>query len=346
MESILESAKSRLSSLLSWRTAFIVLALANFKVLPFVWHFRLIHRFLSQYQYPQRQKKTLEEHSQTDSIHPLFQPVSIFSHTPFLELDYNIHKSNSTYFADLDESRTALLTKIYGPGLAKAKNLEAEGHKGRLAIILGSVHANFHKEIGLYERYEIRTRVLGWDRKWIYLGSWFIRPGKNGQKEVVLASALAKYVVKKGRLTIPPERCLSSAKWLPPRPEGCVSGAGQTLNSSPKDIPQPQSASESTPSQQATPASEPELIAAPIPQAASELAAAAVENLEKVVQKADVAEASSEEKATPVTTSPLEQEHSKAWDWHRIEMERVHGLRLVENWASLDKEMLDEYTHI
>ncbi|KAI5279723.1 hypothetical protein KEM54_004031 [Ascosphaera aggregata] len=32
-------------------------------------------------------------------------------------MDYNLHKSNSTYFSDLDVSRTALVTDIYTPGV-------------------------------------------------------------------------------------------------------------------------------------------------------------------------------------------------------------------------------------
>lgn len=31
------------------------------------------------------------------------------------------------------------------------------------------------------------------------------------------------------------------------------------------------------------------------------------------------------------------------WDWHRIEMERLRGLRIAANWLSLDKDLSDEF---
>ena len=141
-------------------------------------------------------------------------PVSITSRSPLYETDYNLHKSNSTYFSDLDESRTALVTKIYGPALRGGDGqLEREGHHGRVSVILGSVHTSFHKEIKPYEKYELRSRVLGWDKKWLIIGSFFIRPAKGKQNEVLLASSLSKYVVKKARFTVSPERCLTTAGW-------------------------------------------------------------------------------------------------------------------------------------
>ena len=43
------------------------------------------------------------------------------------ETDYNFHKSNSTYFSDLDVARTALVTRLYSPGVGLvSKELDAE----------------------------------------------------------------------------------------------------------------------------------------------------------------------------------------------------------------------------
>lgn len=118
---------------------------------------------------------------------------------------------------------------------------------GNLLIALGAVSCHFHREIKPYRRYEIWTRVLTWDRKWLYIVSHFVeadtfmpetyilQPWKKGKKrrvedlsaedklklkKKIFASSIAKYVVKKGRLTIPPEMVLERSKMLPPRPEG------------------------------------------------------------------------------------------------------------------------------
>ena len=108
------------------------------------------------------------------------------------------------------------------------KELESEGFKGPFSVVLGSVHASFLKEIRAYERYQVRSRILGWDKKWILIGSVFVRAenetdrrrikkdrerrakmtGKrveelaeeehklhDGRKELLMATCLSKYVV-------------------------------------------------------------------------------------------------------------------------------------------------------
>jgi len=133
-----------------------------------------------------------------------------------------MHKSNSTYFSDLDLSRLIVTTGVYSPGLGILKrSLEKDGYRGRMGVILGSVFCSFRREIKPYELYEVQSRVLSWDGKWLYIGSWFLKEGKgtDGKREV-LASALSKYVVKKGRFTVAPEKLLRASGYLPERPDG------------------------------------------------------------------------------------------------------------------------------
>jgi len=327
---------SKVSFLLSWRTLALTLAIINLKALPFSWHLRLFYRMFRNWHRLSSVQQALRAHSESDSTHPIFAPVSIFSRTPLLETDYNLHKSNSTYFSDLDESRTALVTKIYGPGLKQGdKNLAREGHKGHISVILGSVHTSFHKEIKPYEKYELRSRILTWDRKWLVIATFFIRPAANGKEEVLLASALSKYVVKKGRFTVSPERCLTTAGWLPPKPADCVSGAGQSWESSASDTPVlVEPAMGSSPASR-TP--EPEGVVAPTPEGAADATSAGVEKLESAIKSAAV------ERSNAVL--PLTGRGAGGWDWHRIEMERVRGLQLAANWLALDKELMGEFGH-
>ena len=57
--------------------------------------------------------------------------------------------------------------------------------------------------------------MLCWNEKWLLIVTWFVRPSRGkGREETILASALSKYVVKKGRFTVKPERCLSYAGLL------------------------------------------------------------------------------------------------------------------------------------
>ncbi|EXJ93819.1 hypothetical protein A1O1_02212 [Capronia coronata CBS 617.96] len=318
-----------ISSLAWWRITALVFALINLKALPLAWHFRLLYRMISQWYTLARVQRTLTTRasaSTTNKTHPLFEPVSIFSRAPFLETDYNLHKSNSTYFSDLDESRTALMTKVLIPGLKRgSKNLEKEGHKGRLGVILGSVHTSFHHEIKPYERYEVRSRVLTWDRKWIVVGSWFIRPARKGREEVVLASALSKYVIKKGRFTVAPERGFANAGWLPEKPDDHTTGAGQKRESSDD-------------SETALSVPTPEGIPEPVLEAAVDATAEIVEKLEDAAEKVSRTQPAAKFPGPVATRTQVGE-----WDWHRIEKERVRGLRVAANWLALDKELLDEF---
>lgn len=155
-----------------------------------------------------------------------------------------------------------LLTRLFPPGLLlTGQNLyEEAGRQGpkRLGIYLGGVSCAFRREIGVRVGFEMWTRVLCWDRKWLYVVTHFlprgaVRPkgfafqpwkknvarrtkedatpvaavekkeeGKEGKgrgNPLFFATAVAKYVCKRGRLTIPPELVLRNSGLLPPKPQ-------------------------------------------------------------------------------------------------------------------------------
>jgi acyl-CoA thioesterase FadM len=231
--SLLTDLLTRLTALLTMRSALLILLLINFKSLPFSWHIRLFWTLYRHWNARTEVVSTITHARQTHAkTHPLFDPVSITLHSPLYETDYNLHKSNATYFSDLDHARTALVGKLVMPAwgseeTAADKNLV---RMGRPNVILGAVHATFHKEIKAYERYECRSRLLGWDRKWLVIGTWLVRPSKTSRekavgKEVLLASCLSKYVVKRGRVTVEPARVLRLAGWLPEAPSDAAGAA-------------------------------------------------------------------------------------------------------------------------
>lgn len=183
----------------------------------------------------------------------LFAPVICGSRAPVLEIDYNVHKSNSTYFADLDVSRTHLVSYICGAGVrAVSDNARTQlvldpttgrPSTGSFGIMLGSVHCSFHKEIAPYRAYEMWSRVLAWDRKWMYIVTHYVPKGlgrpsewldprfgrqnrsaggdvaKDWEKKIH-ATAVSKYVFKLGRLTVHPAVILDASGLLPERPGG------------------------------------------------------------------------------------------------------------------------------
>lgn len=175
---------------------------------------------------------------------------------------------------------------------------------------------SFKREIKPFELYEIQSKLIAWDQKWAYIISFFLRPAsrKGGQK-TLLATAVSKYVVKKGRLTIAPERLLHASGFLPARPEGQaqadstdVSGIG-------------------------TPASGDGITAE----------SGVDGSLVREVLKLD-----DDKIPGRATLEAQKRVNSDSWDaddwtWERIEQERRRGLSVVEGYSSLDAKIHDEW---
>lgn len=174
-------------------------------------------------------------------------------------------------------------------------------YKGRFNIMLGSVMCTFKREIGMYEGFEMWSRVLCWDRKWVYVvshfvkkgtvkpssyiltdGSWFGGKGYQAvsgegnaadvDEKAIFASAISKYVVKLGRLTVHPEVLLGASGVLPERPGGWATMSGESGESTPEII-----------------------------------------------------------------EEGYESEPGGEWDWRRVVAEKQRGLRFVEQFAAMDE---------
>ena len=201
--------------------------------------------------------------------------------------------------------------------------------KGRFEIRLGGVSCQFRKEIKPYEKFEIWTRVLCWDRKWLYMVSHFVKPGavkpksytlqpwrdarrqgkdhetqSNGSANghasplphpAIFATSIAKYVAKKGRLTISPERVLRASELLPPNP-----------------------ADHQTPPAPSSPA----------PESNSNTAAA--------VSVVDQITPGNAEDVVVASLKAAVESEKEEWTWERVEGERKRGMKIAEMWGALD----------
>ncbi|RAK97176.1 thioesterase family protein [Aspergillus ibericus CBS 121593] len=324
-----------LPSLVSWRTLALVLALLSFKNLPGVWHIRLGYHLLLNL----RRRPTdppfptcPPPSTTTKSIktHPIFAPHTLTTHTSLWETDYNFHKSNSTYFSDLDISRTAIVTRVYTPGITLiSKQLDAElchvsKEEGRenvgktLYIALGSTFTSFKREIKPFEGYKVVSRVVGWDRKWVYVLSLFVsekgRGKGNGKgKGRVFATAVSKYVVKKGWLTVHPERVLRASGLYP---EG-ASEEGEIKEKSQEEEGEDEGV---------VMVEEGEGLETPegIKEGVAVDGGVVGEVLEKVTHGNDTWDRND-------------------WTWEQIEEERLRGLKVVEGYVGLDEKLLAEW---
>ena len=143
-------------------------------------------------------------------------------------------------------ARTQLVSIILRKGMRESKN-----HR----IAMGAVSCHFSKEIKPYERYDIWTRLLTWDKKWAYFVCHIVKPGtcvpdswalqpwlektknhkssssvnntggpaaangtahtKTAAEPVIYGTSVAKYVVKNGRITVPTDAVLRHSNLLP-----------------------------------------------------------------------------------------------------------------------------------
>lgn len=136
----------------------------------------------------------------------VFTPVTYSSYVSPLEYDMFLHKSNSTYFADLDMARTKLLCHVFQKGFYSYMDNEHGDFKKKLFsnipfIPVARVECTFKKELKLFESYEVVSRVGAWDDKWLYVISKFVKP----HSKRVHCIGITRYVFKTGRVTVPPK---------------------------------------------------------------------------------------------------------------------------------------------
>ncbi|PYI08340.1 hypothetical protein BO78DRAFT_441723 [Aspergillus sclerotiicarbonarius CBS 121057] len=227
----------------------LLLLLTNAKSLPFMYSLRLLpslYRIIR----PRLSRNPQPKAATTTTPHPLnhpklfypaltqlFHPHTTQTHCALAELDLNLHKSNSTFFTDADLSRARLLSHLLGPALATISG----GGKTPAMPILAAVQARFLREIRPFQRYAVRTRILAWDRRSLFTVTYFLREDHGeeerandlGMMEVdvlgggpaavlrddklrkrVLAVLVSRYVVKAGRVTVPPVEVFKRAGLL------------------------------------------------------------------------------------------------------------------------------------
>ncbi|RHZ66347.1 thioesterase family protein [Aspergillus thermomutatus] len=196
------------NSINPWKIATFILLAVNVKCLPLVWHYRIFSPIVRAAWAKFRRRPGPNSWISNSKIPTVFLPMVTSTYAPLLECDYNLHKSN-------------------------------KGNRGMVASIIGGVTTSFRKEIRMFQQYEVWSRILTWDRKWLYIVTHFVRKGSvkpkgyvaarakgevldssNGEtgshsaQPVIFATSVSKYVFKKGRLTIPPERLLQASGLL------------------------------------------------------------------------------------------------------------------------------------
>jgi acyl-CoA thioesterase FadM len=80
------------------------------------------------------------------------------------DIDFNLHLNNARYLSAMDYARVHLLARggVLRPIL-----------KERWAPVVGAVWITYRRSLALNARYELATRLVGWDSRWFYMEQVF-----------------------------------------------------------------------------------------------------------------------------------------------------------------------------
>lgn len=106
-----------------------------------------------------------------------------------LDLDWNLHLTNSRYLSLMDLGR---VDQILRTGLWRRMR------RGGFGVVLGGAAMRFRRPLAPFERFSLTTRLLGWDERWIYMEQVF-----RGTRGVACVAVLRAAFVKDKKLVSP-----------------------------------------------------------------------------------------------------------------------------------------------
>ncbi|PKL76117.1 MAG: thioesterase [Candidatus Melainabacteria bacterium HGW-Melainabacteria-1] len=118
------------------------------------------------------------------------------------DLDINLHLNNGRYHMLMDLGRFDLMLRM---------GLVSKSLRERWMPVVSDVKIRYRHSLDPLERFELQTRLVGWDRKWFYLEQRFERKGQ------LMARALVRTAfVSKGRTLNVAEVIAAMGVSLPP----------------------------------------------------------------------------------------------------------------------------------
>ena len=109
------------------------------------------------------------------SLDPLATARTPFRVWPH-DLDVNLHMNNGRYATLMDLGRVDLM--------ARAGMLGAVRREGLMPVVTGQ-HLTYRRALPPFARFEIATRVAGWDERNVYLEQVFTRGGEVAMRGLV-----------------------------------------------------------------------------------------------------------------------------------------------------------------
>ncbi|QNI31389.1 thioesterase family protein [Alloacidobacterium dinghuense] len=106
------------------------------------------------------------------------------------DIDFNFHLNNSRYLSCMDYGRIHMMA---------ANGILNRAIKDRWIPLVGSVDITYRRSLDLWAAFELRSRTLCWDEKWIYMEQSF------HSKDGLAAIAWVKGLFRTKEGNIPPQ---------------------------------------------------------------------------------------------------------------------------------------------
>lgn len=85
------------------------------------------------------------------------------------DLDFFAHMNNGRYLSLMDSGRWDIVARL---------GLIGHMRRQRWITVLGGASIRFRRPMRPFQRFELRSRILGWDEKWFYISQRFEADGK------------------------------------------------------------------------------------------------------------------------------------------------------------------------
>lgn len=124
------------------------------------------------------------------------------------DIDLNFHVNYARYL------RLAQLGRVH---YAKQTGILKNMRKKRIGLVVVGLHITYHKSLTLFSKYQLVTRVIGWDDDWFYFEQKFEQYGKvvtrvlvrmvfmESGKRMLTAKAALKLGLPNSEMKIKPE---------------------------------------------------------------------------------------------------------------------------------------------
>jgi acyl-CoA thioesterase FadM len=108
-----------------------------------------------------------------------------------IDLDINVHMNNARYLAVMDLGRIDFIIRTGAWRLM---------HKEGMAPVVGGCMVRYRRSLRPFERFELRTRLLGWDERWLYF-----EQSMRGRDGIACVAVQRGGFTRSGRLVTPAE---------------------------------------------------------------------------------------------------------------------------------------------